>query len=196
LPSHYNLLLTRSVLHSCPSLFKYIFIVQRVFTMVFQLWIYCTLVSLTSSITLPYHSPILPITHSFQCILLCLLPTQKQYISYYLLYIILFSHVFLHLSHSLSEVAGSYLCWKYTWEANLIIFPWEFFLASQFLSKTSSWFLFTILKFNFDLFPLFINFTSYQAPFILIFEFFICPFTSILFNISVGPYYSKSRQQQ
>jgi hypothetical protein len=101
LPSHYNLLLTRSVLHSCPSLFKYIFIVQRVFTMVFQLWIYCTLVSLTSSITLPYHSPILPITHSFQCILLCLLPTQKQCISIlFTLYYSLLPHFFTPFSQS------------------------------------------------------------------------------------------------
>jgi hypothetical protein len=43
-------------LHSCLSFFRCIFIVQRVFTMVFHPWIYCTLIRFTLFITLPYFS--------------------------------------------------------------------------------------------------------------------------------------------
>jgi hypothetical protein len=58
--SHWYPLPTGPVLHSCPSLFKPLFIVQRGFAIIFHLWIYCTLISPTSSITLPYPFPSTP----------------------------------------------------------------------------------------------------------------------------------------
>jgi hypothetical protein len=45
---------TGSVLPSCPSLFKSISVVQRGFALAFHPWMYCTLIRLTPSITLPY----------------------------------------------------------------------------------------------------------------------------------------------
>jgi hypothetical protein len=47
----------------CSSLFKCIFIIEKSFVMVFHQWIHCTLISLTSSITLPYSFSPTPIIH-------------------------------------------------------------------------------------------------------------------------------------
>jgi hypothetical protein len=58
-------LLTGSVLHSCPSLFKFIFIVQRGFTMACHLWIHYTLIRLTPFITLPSLFPFSVFCYAF-----------------------------------------------------------------------------------------------------------------------------------
>jgi hypothetical protein len=73
--------LTGSVLHSCPSLLKYMFIVQRGFAMVFHLWICCTLVNLMFSVTLPYPFPQSILFNTFQCIWMWLLHKQSWCIS-------------------------------------------------------------------------------------------------------------------
>jgi hypothetical protein len=68
--------LTGPVLHSCPALFKCMFIIQRGFAMVLYLWVYCTLIRLVPSIVLHYPFPYPALFNSFQCISLCLLCTQ------------------------------------------------------------------------------------------------------------------------
>jgi hypothetical protein len=50
----------KPTLNFCPSLFKYILIVQRGFTMVFHLWLFCISIRLTPSITLLY-----PFSHPY-----------------------------------------------------------------------------------------------------------------------------------
>jgi hypothetical protein len=79
--------LTALVLHSCFSLFRNIFIVQEGLAMACHLWIYCTLISLAPSITLPYHFPP-PLI--IQQLSVHLFPTEMQGISI-LFTIILFS---------------------------------------------------------------------------------------------------------
>jgi hypothetical protein len=95
--------LTGPVLHSCPSLFKCMFIVQRGFAMVCHLWIYCTLIRLTPlwlSLTLPPS----PSVNSFHCFSLYILPTQIRCIS------VLFTIIFFLSPSSPSLIRQSHYC--------------------------------------------------------------------------------------
>jgi hypothetical protein len=58
-------------------IFKPIFIVPRVFTLVFHLWIYHTLIRLTPFIVLPFLFPPIPY-YSIGFNMFCHLPTQMQ----------------------------------------------------------------------------------------------------------------------
>jgi hypothetical protein len=70
---------------------KCTFIVQREFAMIFHPWIYYSLIRLTPSITPHSPFPQSLLFKSFQCILLCLLPTQMQCISVLFTIILLIS---------------------------------------------------------------------------------------------------------
>jgi hypothetical protein len=84
------------------------------FAMVFNTWIYCTLIRLIPSITLSSPDPHSLLFKSFQCILLCHLHTRMQCIStlFILRHSLFFSCLQLILSYGppITNIFNIYLC--------------------------------------------------------------------------------------